>query len=151
MKIREARKRVLEDVRNYYRGALLAAVYVGGAWLFGVPVCPMVLLTGLPCPGCGITRAAVLFLQGRWRQAWQMHPFFYVLLALLAAAAVFRYLLGRGAEAMSRMAAAAILLAVGFYVYRMAKYFPGREPMVYFKGNALRFVTQLVAHSRQIW
>ncbi len=147
--MREVRRRVLEDVRNYGRGALLAVLYVSvGA--FGVPVCPMVLMTGLPCPGCGMTRAAVLFLKGQWLDAWRMHPFIYALLILAAAAAVFRYGLGRPAPGMRPLTTAVLILALAFYAYRMAKYFPDREPMVYFEGNALRFVAQLVAHLRQI-
>lgn len=143
-------KRVLEDIRNYYRGALLAFAYVGTAGAFGVPVCPMVLLTGLPCPGCGMTRAAALFLRGQWLSAWRMHPFFYALLLLAIVAAVFRYGMGRAAPGMRLLASIALILSVGFYAYRMAKYFPNREPMVYFEGNALRFVAQLVAHLRRI-
>ncbi len=150
MKMREAGKRVLADVQNYYRGALLAAVYVGATGALDFPVCPMVRLTGLPCPGCGMTRAAALFLQGRWLRAWQMHPFFYALLLLAIVAAVFRYGMGRAAPRMRALVSATLILAVGFYAYRMARYFPEQEPMVYFEGNALRFVAQLVAHLRRI-
>lgn len=148
--MREVKRRVLEDVRTYGRGALLALLYVlVGA--FGVPVCPMALMTGLPCPGCGMTRAAVLFLKGDWLGAWRMHPFFYVLLLLLLLAAFYRYGLGRPAPGMRFFAPVALLLAIAFYGGRMAKYFPNREPMVYFKGNALSFLAQLVAHLRRIW
>ncbi len=147
--MREVRRRVLEDVRNYGRGVLLAVLYVSvGA--FGVPVCPMVLMTGLPCPGCGMTRAAALFLKGDWLGAWRMHPFFYALLILLLLAAFYRYALGRPAPGMRFFAPAALTLAIAFYGRRMALYFPDREPMVYFKGNALSFLTQLVAQLRQI-
>ena len=34
-----------------------------------VIVCPFRLVTGLPCPGCGITRATVLCLHGCFREA----------------------------------------------------------------------------------
>lgn len=139
------------DLRQYYRGILLAAGYVGAANLLRIPVCPMVLLTGLPCPGCGMTRAAVLFFQGHWLAAWRMHPFFYVLLALAAAAAFSRYVLGRGAAQMKAAAVVFLVLAVVFYGYRMARDFPDREPMVYFSHNGLRLCRAVVAHFRQIW
>lgn len=143
--------RIRKDIQLYYRGVLLAAAYIGAANLLQVPFCPMVLLTGLPCPGCGMTRAAVLFFQGHWLAAWQMHPFFYVLLALAAAAAFSRYVLGRGAAQMKAAAVVLLMMAVFFYGYRMARDFPDREPMVYFSHNGLRLCRAVVAHFRQIW
>lgn len=140
-----------KDIQQYYRGVLLAAAYITVANLLRIPVCPMVLLTGLPCPGCGMTRAAVLFLQGHWRQAWQMHPFFYVLLVLAAAAAFSRYVLGREAAAVKRTVVVVLALSVFFYAYRMVWEFPRREPMVYFPHNGLRLCRAVVAHFRQIW
>lgn len=38
---------------------------------------------GWQCPGCGLTRAAVLLAQGEGRAAWSAHPGAFVLLGLL--------------------------------------------------------------------
>lgn len=134
----------MEDIRNYGRGLLLAAAYVLAGILLDIPVCPMVWMTGLPCPGCGMTRAAVLFLQGHWKAAWQMHPFFYVLLALAAWAFILRYIMGRGIAAMRGGVIAAAALAVAFYVYRMIMVFPGRAPMVYESHNGLEILEKFL-------
>ena len=37
-------------------------------------LCPFYNLTGLPCPGCGLTRAFVCLGHGQWREAWHWHP-----------------------------------------------------------------------------
>ncbi|BDI32962.1 hypothetical protein CCAX7_50130 [Capsulimonas corticalis] len=37
-------------------------------------ICPFYQLTGLPCPGCGLTRAFVLLSHGDWRQSLAFHP-----------------------------------------------------------------------------
>jgi len=37
-------------------------------------VCPFAALWSVPCPGCGLTRAALLLLRGDWLGAWRMHP-----------------------------------------------------------------------------
>lgn len=37
--------------------------------------CPWHELTGIPCPGCGMTRAAVAMLHGHFEQALILHPF----------------------------------------------------------------------------
>jgi hypothetical protein len=52
-------------------------------WLFfsfftegqmNVVVCPSKLLFHIPCPGCGITRATILFLQGNVLDALSLNP-----------------------------------------------------------------------------
>jgi len=37
-------------------------------------VCPFYNLTGLPCPGCGLTRAFVCLGHGQWRESLHWHP-----------------------------------------------------------------------------
>ena len=37
--------------------------------------CPIKTALGIPCPGCGLSRASVLLLKGEWLQAVQYHFF----------------------------------------------------------------------------
>lgn len=37
-------------------------------------ICPFYNLTGLPCPGCGLTRAFVCLGHGHWRESLHWHP-----------------------------------------------------------------------------
>jgi hypothetical protein len=71
------------------RGLLLAALLAGlGALLLvDVTICPFANLTGQPCPGCGLTRATLALLLGRFDQAVQLHPLSPVVLVVLAVAA----------------------------------------------------------------
>ena len=41
----------------------------------GFILCPMRLFAGLPCPGCGMTRAMAHLAKGEWAAAWRDHPF----------------------------------------------------------------------------
>ncbi len=77
---------------------LLLAALLPPAGL-GIPVCLFRALSGLPCPGCGLTRALVALLHGDLAAAFVYHPYSFVLLpllgimslhALLPAAAQFR-------------------------------------------------------------
>jgi hypothetical protein len=43
------------------------------------PLCPSAGLFGIPCPGCGLTRATLAALHGHWQQAFVTHPLFFVL------------------------------------------------------------------------
>src|SRR5688572_17163236 len=64
-----------------FRPATMALVglIVGSAlpleWLTSGPsVCPFKVFTGLPCPGCGLTRSAVAFLHGDPSTSLFYHP-----------------------------------------------------------------------------
>lgn len=75
-------------------GAIVAAISVlgwGGATraVGAVPsLCLFHRLTGLECPGCGMTRAFARLLQGDWRGAWAYNPWSLPLLALMILGAV---------------------------------------------------------------
>ena len=51
------------------------------AWIF----CPFRLLTGLPCPLCGMTRGLASLLRGRWHDALAFHVFSPFVLAAITA------------------------------------------------------------------
>lgn len=43
--------------------------------------CPVRMVLGIPCPGCGLTTAMVLLLRGEWRAALSTHLFAPLFLA----------------------------------------------------------------------
>ena len=71
--------------------AWICAALLGLSWLLpadGVPrflpgldTCAFHAATGLPCPGCGLTRAFIALSHGRFHTAWALHPFAYPLYA----------------------------------------------------------------------
>jgi uncharacterized protein DUF2752 len=63
---------------------LAAALPSHGA---GVPLCLFRSVTGLPCPGCGLTRSFSCILHGDFARGYDYHPFGYVLLPLFIMAA----------------------------------------------------------------
>jgi hypothetical protein len=52
---------------------------------FGVPLCSFKAYTGLPCPGCGLTRSLIDIAHGDLRGALVMNPIGLVLFPLFAA------------------------------------------------------------------
>jgi hypothetical protein len=57
--------------------ALLLGALAAGLWWFAhlsYTVCPFANLTGLPCPGCGLTRATLHLLRADFAGAVRLHP-----------------------------------------------------------------------------
>jgi hypothetical protein len=63
-------------------GAVLALRYLPFRIL---PPCGFHLVTGHPCPTCGMTRVGFLLLDGRVGAAFRMNPFLFTIAAALAA------------------------------------------------------------------
>lgn len=115
--------------------ALGGVVAVGvGSWLSpdriadGPVICPFRLLTGLPCPTCGMTRSWVHALHGQWSDSWGSNAFGLLLLvATLATALVVGWARVRGSAPprldalLRRPVSIAVLAAWGaFGLLRMA-------------------------------
>lgn len=94
----------------------------------GLPACSFMELTALPCPGCGVTTAAVLAARGEFARAIATQPFGAALtlgIALFALWVLVQALRGRDlGERLPRWVnrttlAAAVLLALGAWAYRL--------------------------------
>ncbi len=110
---------------------LLAATFAHAASsLAGMPIhrCGLRAATGLPCPGCGLTRGSAYLASGRLDAMWRTHPFtpyFAVLGLVLAGAALlpepWRARWARGwvaIEARTRLHAGFL---IGFAVFGVAR------------------------------
>ena len=77
---------------------LAAATVLPAGWESPVPLCLVKGLTGLDCPGCGMTRAFLLLGHGRFADALAAHPASvpaYVTLAGLAVTGIVRIVRNR--------------------------------------------------------
>lgn len=129
--------RMAADIREYGIAIIAVVIYMIFVNVVFHAFCPLVIVSGFPCPGCGVTRAAVCLLTGRWRQAWQLNP---VIFPIALTAVYFgwnRYLLGRKAMALRGMIVAVFALLLCVYCVRMYLWFPDRAPYVYAEDNVL--------------
>ena len=64
---------LLQDLWNIRIAILVFAIYfiIGRKFLYSL--CRMVIMTGFPCPGCGLTRAMFMVLRGDFAGAWKIH------------------------------------------------------------------------------
>jgi hypothetical protein len=91
----------LRELARRHQVALACAALLAGSWLvrpwaFDGPVlCPTRLLFGVPCPGCGLTRAFSCLWTGDVGAAVRLHPFAPALFAALVLGAAWPFVCGR--------------------------------------------------------
>lgn len=132
-----------KDIKNMYLPLICIVVYIIAGNLFAGKICPLRMICGLPCPGCGITRAFLLVLQGKFYEATMMHPFWIAVVLIVVLYLAFRYLGGNLRQSKKIVRAlricliAILILCIAYYIYRMIYWFPNREPMVYDENNMI--------------
>ncbi|MBP3543205.1 MAG: DUF2752 domain-containing protein [Lachnospiraceae bacterium] len=135
-------KLIRQDIGEHWKPAMavlvVMAIFVkcfGGA-------CISKLITGLPCPACGMSRAAGLFLKGQIKESLQMQPLFILLIIGAILLILCRYVCRRYEAVLKYYAAFLIVFAIVFYVYRMIRYFPDAAPMTYWRENLFYMIGQ---------
>ncbi|MDG2990304.1 DUF2752 domain-containing protein [Candidatus Synechococcus calcipolaris G9] len=68
---------------------VVGAVVLNHGYDPGVSFCPMLNLTGIPCPGCGMTRSFMAMVRGEVDQAISFHLFGPALLTTFLGLAIF--------------------------------------------------------------
>ena len=115
-------------MQNRWQLALLAAVTAVLLVLTATGTtawqCPLKSTLGIACPGCGLTRAMVMFVQGHWQASIQLHAFAPVVMGaaiLFAAGSVLpQKLRSRVADRLSafeRRTAISALMVVSLLIY----------------------------------
>jgi Protein of unknown function (DUF2752) len=125
-------------------GLSLLAGLVGVAVHVDFPLCPMASTFGVPCPGCGLTRASLALLRGDVHGALHLHPLVWLLAplfvvffgsGLLELLRPSRVEAWRGSpirwrgRAFNAFAALVLTLTLGVWVLRFAGYFGGPAPV----------------------
>lgn len=137
-------RRVKRDLYQYRWSIIGLLLYYIIVNLFFDTICPFANLTGIPCPGCGMTRALVLLLQGDLKQSVQYHPLLIPILCLVIWFCWKRYIKGENIKRSTP-----ILITVAFalfitYFIRMCNYYPNEIPMIYRENNILHYIKLLI-------
>ncbi len=105
-------------------------------------VCYSVLLFGIPCPFCGITRATKLLLQGQFKASFIMHPLLILVILGVTLYTILNIILNKSMVFIKFYVIICIIIFFIFYLYRMKTYYPYQEPMVYREDNLLSYIME---------
>jgi hypothetical protein len=101
----------------------------------------MALTLGLPCPGCGITRALGHATHGHFREAFEFHALWPLLLAYLVFLWIYQIMeVVRGVPPKLptyKIGGAAIIVLLGFWVVRLVWFFSHGGLSVMAHDNAI--------------
>lgn len=79
---------LLTPVFRWLALMVLLATFVWAPGPTGPDLCPLHRATGLPCPGCGVTRGLMYVSHGEWAEALGANPWVLVLWPVLLAMAL---------------------------------------------------------------
>lgn len=68
----------LKRIKGILPMVIICAVIYGIFHLVGIG-CPIKFITGISCPGCGMTRAVLSILKLNFKEAFYYHPLVYIL------------------------------------------------------------------------
>lgn len=136
--------RIGQDFLRIRFPLILTAVYFSAASLLTGEICPLRILTGLPCPGCGLTRAGLLVLTGHWGNAAQMNLTIFLWIPSLICLFLEHYLFPSVKKYAIAFLIVTCILTLIYYTVRMALYFPD-PPLAYSDENLLAIMIRSIS------
>lgn len=130
-------ERLFCDLKKYGPAAVIMLVLYLTLHLISPAFCYMINLTGFPCAGCGMTRAALYLITGQITRAVYLQPMIFPVAAFLLYCIFFRYIRGTGVPGFVGLMIVLAAVLLVFYGVRMYLYFPDRVPYVYTEDNLL--------------
>lgn len=143
-RVQKGLKLFIKDVKSAIPASMIFVIYTVVAKTFFARYCPFVMVTGLPCAGCGMTRATILFLSGKFVQSLVMHPMVLSFGILAFAYCLFKYVLFIDTRTLKSAFIFILAATILVYILRMFLYFPTKVPMVYYENNLISRLLDLI-------
>lgn len=141
--------RILKDIKSIWPGVLAFAIYYLITHLLFHASCPLLLLCGLPCPGCGLLRCITLILTFKFANAWWLNPVIYAWVIWFIAFCITRYILNIRPKWLKALLGLVILITLGRYIYGMINWYPNRVPYTFRHNNLLSLLKRHAISSLQ--
>lgn len=100
-------------------------------------------VTGIPCPGCGMTRASTELLHGDFRGAWEMHPLIFYIIIAIPLGLFFKFVT-KNQKHFNILTIITIIIFLVTWLVRMILLFPNYAPLDYNDQNLLSLIIRLL-------
>jgi len=138
-------KAMLEDIKKNYKIFLVVTVLIGIMVVMLDKFCLIAKIFGMPCPGCGMSRAVFLMFNGKISESIAMHPVLPLLIVFVIYAGIRKYVMNnRAIKDYYRYAVIFSVIMLSVYIYRMYRYFPDVEPLTFYEENILGNVIEKI-------
>ena len=140
---------IYNDLKKYALSALFALLGLIILQILFKRICPISIITGYPCPGCGITRAFFFFLTFRWNLAFSYNPTIFFWLLIFTWGIFLRYFIKDNTfqknqkNIFIRAVTTVGLISIAVYIVRMNIFYPNVPPMTYNSFNILHLLHKL--------
>ena len=131
---------IKKDIKEAAPALICIGIYMAAVQLVFHRICPFLLLTGIPCPGCGVTRAFASLIKGDPETAITYNAMIFGWLLLGIYFLVCWDILMRKPVFMNVLLALVCVVAIVYYIYRMVYVYPSEPPMVYYENNIINNV-----------
>lgn len=131
--------RIVQDLKKFFPLVVLIGVYIIIMNLVAGKVCPMRMVSGFPCPGCGITRSLWLLCQGDIAGSIRIHPMGILIIPGMILGCYERYGSGSVKKWGQKYLIIWSIACITVYIIRMIYRYPHTEPMVYDSENLLQW------------
>ena len=126
----------MKNIKNFFKkyNAILVIIIFLFITKF---TCLIKLITGFPCPACGITRAYISLLHFRFEDAFNFNPLFWFIPPIVLFIIISEKPLFHSPKKQFLFFTIVFLIILSVYLYRMIKLFPTLPPMDYNKNSLL--------------
>ncbi|HXK72352.1 MAG TPA: DUF2752 domain-containing protein [Clostridia bacterium] len=126
---KNALNKLVSDLKKVWIPITACILYVVIMTILVGEVCPSKLIFGIPCAGCGMVRAFILFITFQFREAFAMNPGIFIVAAAFLIFVILRYFTHVDIKWIKILLIITLLSLIIIFVIRLITSF-GTEPLV---------------------
>lgn len=130
-------------IKKYYLPLIIFGLFLLITFLFKIPNCPIKLITGYPCPSCGMTRAGFAALTFNFKEAFFYNPIIFLLPPILWIIIFNERPIINKIYNCKLLWILLIIFVITNYIYRMYTIYPN-YPLDYEPNNLISFIINLI-------
>lgn len=130
-------KQLFNDFKLIIPSIIIIAIYYFVTEYIFHEFCPIRIITGYPCPGCGTTRSIIMILNFKLYDALQMNPSTYLWIFYAIYLIWQRYIIRHWSRYNQIIIIIICIFSIVWYAIEISHSFPNREPFTYYHDNLI--------------